>query len=274
MVKIKQHLFNCGLIFLLGFTISCEDLENELAKDFTASTANAMFDLKLTVENNSTDSDTPIAFTVTVTRVDTYVVRQDAQMIGFWSLSSQTIDGETQNISQYPQDIEFFEDNSYSKQVPNTVSGETDYFGGSWTYDNSSDNLTLIAEGDTTQIVSTFDYSGSVVPLDGYMMWTYSDEGYAFNETYQKTAEPSLFFDEPFTYIYMDVSGGDISGTTYPDYAEIEAVVENKLDAQFTVTGMFEPGLDFDQGNIAVSLYNELYGTIVVNMQIAIKLLD
>ena len=64
MVKIKQHLFNCGLIVLLGFTISCEDLENELAKDFTASTANAMFDLKLTVENNSTDSDTPVAFTV------------------------------------------------------------------------------------------------------------------------------------------------------------------------------------------------------------------
>jgi len=37
---------------------------------------------------------------------------------------------------------------------------------------------------------------------------------------------------------------------------------------------MFEPGLDFDQGNIAVSLYNELYGTIVVNMQISIKFLD
>ena len=164
MVKIKQHLFNCGLIVLLGFTISCEDLENELAKDFTASTANAMFDLKLTVENNSTDSDTPVAFTVTVTRVDTYVVRQDAQMIGFWSLSSQTIDGETQNISQYPQDIEFFEDNSYSKHVPNTVSGETDYFGGNWTYDKTTHNLTLISQGDSSQIQSTFDYSGAVVP--------------------------------------------------------------------------------------------------------------
>ena len=127
MVKIKQCLLNFGLISLLGFIISCEDLENELAKNFTVSTSNAMFDLKLTVENNSTDSDTPIAFTVTVTRIDTYVVRQDAQMIGFWSLSSQSINGESQNISQYPQDIEFFEDNSYSKQVPNTVSGETDY---------------------------------------------------------------------------------------------------------------------------------------------------
>jgi len=274
MVKIKQYIFNFGLIALLGFVISCEDLENELAKDFTVSTSNAMFELNLTVENNSTDSDTPIAFTVTVTRVDTYVVRQDAQMIGFWSLSSQTIDGETQNISQYPQDIEFFEDNSYSKQVPNTVSGETDYFGGNWTYDKATHNLTLISQGDTSLIQTTFDYSGAVIPLDGYMMWTYSDGGYAFNETYQKTAEPSLFFDEPFTYIYMDVSGGDISGTTYPDYAEIEAVLENKLDAQFTVTGMFEPGLDFDQGNIAVSLYNELYGTIVVNMQISIKFLD
>ena len=271
---IKQRNLHIGLIFLVGFLVSCEDLENEIAKDFTVSTSNAMFDLKLDVENNSTDSDTPIAFTVTVTRLDTYVVRQDAQMIGFWSLSSQTIDGETQNISQYPQDIEFFEDNSYSKQVPNTVSGETDYFGGNWTYDKSTNYLTLISQGNTSQIQSSFDYSGAVIPLDGYMMWSYTDGGYTFNETYQKTVEPSIFFDEPFTYIYMDVSGGDISGTTYPDYSEIEAVVENTLDAQFTVTGMFEPGLDFDQGNIAVSLYNELYGTIVVNMQISIKFLD
>ena len=28
MLKIKQYIFNCGLILLLGFTISCEDLEN------------------------------------------------------------------------------------------------------------------------------------------------------------------------------------------------------------------------------------------------------
>ena len=73
MLKIKQYIFNFGLI-LLGFTISCEDLENELAKDFTTSTSNVMFNLNLTVENNSTDSDTPVAFTVTVARVDTYVV--------------------------------------------------------------------------------------------------------------------------------------------------------------------------------------------------------
>ena len=271
---IKQRNLHIGLIILVGFLLSCEDLEDELSKDFTVSTSNTMFHLDLTVENNSTDSDTPIAFTVTVTRLDTYVVRQDAQLIGFWSLSSQTIDGETQNISQYPQDIEFFEDNSYSKQVPNTVSGETDYFGGNWTYDNTTNQLALISQGDTSLIQTTFDYSGAVIPLDGYMMWSYTDGGYTFNETYQKSAEPFTFFDEPFTYIYMDVSGGDISGTTYPDYGEIEAVVENTLDAQFTVTGMFEPGLDFDQGNIAVSLYNELYGTIVVNMQISIKFLD
>ena len=232
---IKQRILNLGLLILFVFIVSCEDLENELAKDFTVSASNAMFNLNLAVENNSTDSDTPIAFTVTVTRIDTYVVRQDAQMIGFWSLSSQSIDGETQNISQYPQDIEFFEDNSYSKQVPNTVSGETDYFGGNWTYE---------------------------------------DGGYSFNESYQKPVDPSSSFDEPFTYLYMDVTGGDISGTTYPDYAEIEAVVGNNLDALFTVTGMFEPGLDFDQGNIAVSLYNENYGTIAVNMQIAIKFID
>ena len=274
MFMITQRILQICLIILVGFLVSCEDLENELAKDFTTSTSNVMFNLNLTVENNSTDSDTPIAFTVTVTRLDTHVIRQDAQMIGFWSLSSQSINGETQNISQYPQDIEFYEDNSYSKQVPNTVSGETDYFGGNWIYDKPTHNLTLITQGDTSLIQTTFDYSGAVIPLDGYMMWNYTDAGYSFNETYQKTMEPSTSFDEPFTYIYMDVSGGDISGTTYPDYAEIEAVVENKLDAQFTVTGMFEPGLDFDQGNIAVSLYNELYGTIVVNMQIAIKFLD
>ena len=105
-------------------------------------------------------------------------------------------------------------------------------------------------------------------------MWSYSDGGYSYEESYQKTVEPTSFFDEPFTYMYLDVSGGEISGTTYPDYSEIEAVVENKLDAHFVVTGIFEPGLDFDQGNIAVSLYNEIYGTVVVNMQISIKLLD
>ena len=55
MVKIKQHLFNCGLIVLLGFTISCEDLENELAKDFTASTANAMFNFCLLYTSDAAD---------------------------------------------------------------------------------------------------------------------------------------------------------------------------------------------------------------------------
>ena len=58
---IKQRILNLGLLILFGFIVSCEDLENELKKDFTVSASNSMFNLNLTVENNSTDSDTPIA---------------------------------------------------------------------------------------------------------------------------------------------------------------------------------------------------------------------
>lgn len=274
MLKIKQHLAVLAIILTLSFVVTCSDIENELAKDFTTSTSNAMFNLTLSVENNITDTNTPVLFTITASRLDTYQIRQDAQMIGFWTLAEQQINGDVQNISQYPMDIEFFEDNSYSKQVPNTVSGETDYFGGSWNFNEDDHTLTLLSGGDTTVINSTFDHPAPVVPLNGYMMWAYTDDGNNFNEVYQKTAEPENYFEEPYTYLYLEASGGDITGTTYPDFTEIEAIIDNILDAKFVVTGIFEPGLDFEQGNIAVSLYNENYGTIVVNMGITINFTD
>ena len=272
MLKIKQHLAVLAIILTLSFLVTCSDIENELAKDFTTSTSNAMFNLTLSVENNITDTNTPVLFTITASRLDTYQIRQDAQMIGFWTLAEQQINGDVQNISQYPMDIEFFEDNSYIKQVPNTVSGETDYFGGSWNFNEDDHALTLLSGGDTTVINSTFDHPAPVVPLDGYMMWAYTDDGNNFNEVYQKTAEPENYFEEPYTYLYLDVSGGDITGTTFSDYTEIEAEILNELDGTFQVTGNFEPGLDFDHGNITVSLDNEIYGAINVNMIISITL--
>ena len=108
MLKIKQHLAVLAKILTLTFLVTCSDIENELAKDFTTSTSNAMFNLTLSVENNITDTNTPVLFTITASRLDTYQIRQDAQMIGFWTLAEQQINGDVQNISQYPMDIEFF----------------------------------------------------------------------------------------------------------------------------------------------------------------------
>ena len=49
MFMITQRILQICLIILVGFLVSCEDLENELAKDFTISTSNVMFNLNLTV---------------------------------------------------------------------------------------------------------------------------------------------------------------------------------------------------------------------------------
>lgn len=267
---VQRLTYNFFLIVL--FLFGCDDLEDELQKDLSATASNSMFRLELVVENDVTDQDTAIPFEVNVTRIDSYTVRSDAQVLGFWTLYYMEVNSEVQNVSQYPVDIEFFEDNSFSKQVHNTVTGETTYIGGDWTFDSGS--LSLTSLGVTSTISTTFDNPGPVVPLDGFMMWDYNDDGDTYYEVYQKTIEPDNYFDEPFTYLYLDASGGEISGTTYNDPSEIEAIIENKKNAQFTVMGSFEPGLDFDTGSIVVSLYNEDHGTITVSMDIKIKIGD
>lgn len=261
----QKYTFFLPLLFLF----SCGDLEKELEKDLTVSASNNMFNLELTIGNDVTDDNTPVPFEIIVTRIDSYTVRSDAQVIGFWSLYYMTVNSVVQNVSQYPWDIEFFTDNSYSKQVSNTVSGETTYIGGNWSYDSGT--LSLVSLGATTTIAATFDHPGPVVPLDGFMMWNYTSGSDTYYEAYQKTVDPDNYFEEPLTYLYLDASGGDISGTTYTDYSEIEAVIENKKKAEFTVVGAFEPGVDFDKGTLSVSLYNENYGTIAVSISINIK---
>ena len=56
-------------ILLVFLVVSCQDLEKALEEELTVSSTNEMYQLELTVSNNVTDINTPIAFEVTVSRL-------------------------------------------------------------------------------------------------------------------------------------------------------------------------------------------------------------
>ena len=52
------------------FLISCDDAESLLQEELTVSTTNSLYELELSVSNNITDSNFPIAFESKVTRIE------------------------------------------------------------------------------------------------------------------------------------------------------------------------------------------------------------
>ena len=75
---------------------------------------------------------------------------------------------------------------------------------------------------------------------------------------------------ESTTYIYFDASGGEITSTTHASN-EIEATIGFNIGDSYSIIGSFEPGLDFNKGNIVVRLENIDYSPITISKDIIIE---
>ena len=306
-----QSLWTIGSLALF---FSCQDLENTLEKDLTASSSNEMYELELAVSNNVTDTLTPIQFTATVkrlivdddtaatqstpvrvseeneryrvdlnletgktdfytpvdftasvTRTNEWQIREDSKVIGIWTLFKMTVDSISQNVSQFPTDYEFYADQSYSKIETNTVSGESTYRGGSWSYTASSDvsgELILKMMGETTTVDVTYDHAGFAVPLDGFMMWDYSSGGKSISEVLQKIeATDSTLFVEPESYFSLSSAGGTIEGYTEPELLDIPISLPNTVGANYA---------DLNEGTVLATLLGDSLTTVNVTSSITL----
>ena len=263
-----KHLFSIfTLLFLLA---SCDEIDNDFVDELSVIKSNEMFTFELKVSSDVTDSNTPVLFDVIISRIDSFQVRHDSQVLGKWQLYTKTQNGVNQNISQYPVDYIFSKDNSYSKTIYNTVDNTQYSVGGAWSL-SQANTLSLVEVNTTKTINASFDHPGPLIPLYGLMMWTYSENNISISETYQKSEETIDGVSEPKNYIYFDVSGGEIKATTYDLSKEIELAVHNKKNAQSIITGSFEPGTDFTNGNIVVVISNDIYTTVTLNRKIEVR---
>ena len=113
-----------------------------------------------------------------------------------------------------------------------------------------------------------FDTDNNFVALDGFMIWTYSDDDNGYKKVYQQTSD-YLILESP-TYINLDSSGGVLTSTTHASN-EIEINIGFNVGDNYKIIGSFEPGIDFNKGNIVVSLENADYSPITISNEIIIE---
>ena len=118
---------------------------------FQLQKSNEMFSFELKVSSDVTNSNTPVLFDVIISRIDSFQVRHDSQVLGKWQLYTKTQNGISQNISQYPVDYIFSKDNSYSKTIYNTVDNTQYSIGGAWSL--SQANTLSLVEKNTTKTI-------------------------------------------------------------------------------------------------------------------------
>ena len=151
-------------------------------------------------------------------------------MIGYWSIDSLTIDGDTVNVSQFPTDYEFYSDQTFDKIAWSTLGGYTQYSNGGWIIDMNAGTLTTSLQGVETIINFTFDYEGPIIPLNGFMIWDYEKDGHVYHKVLQKTefTDPDLFA-EPESYLSIAATGGTIEGITEPSMYDISINLPNEI---------------------------------------------
>ena len=96
--------------------------------------------------------------------------------------------------------------------------------------------------------------------------------GGAYTIGFIRTYADYLNLESP-TFIYLDSSGGLITSTTHAS-TEIETRVGFDIGDSYNIIGSFEPGLDFNKGNIVVSLENIDYSPITISKDIVIENAD
>jgi len=100
------------------------------------------------------------------------------------------------------------------------------------------------------------------------MIWTYSNDANGYKKVYQQTSDYSILKSP--TYIYLDSSGGLITSTTHASN-EIEINIGFDIGDNYKIIGSFEPGIDFNKGNIVVRLENTDYSPITISKEIIIE---
>ena len=232
---------------------------------FNVKSENETFELELQLSNDVTNEDSPIGFEITIKRINPFPTHK---LMGLWKLYSMEIDDVNQDISQFPTEMEFRNDNSYSILEENAATEELTYLGGMWNHDEDESQLTLTSMGQEQIINISFDTENNFVAIDGFMVWTYVENTNNYKKIFQQTAD---YLDlESKTYIYLDSSGGEITSTTHASN-EIEANIGFNIGDSYSIMGSFEPGLDFNKGNIVVSLENIDYSPIIISMEIIIE---
>ena len=161
------------ILITISFIASCEE-GFDLNTGITLSEKNELYSLELNVSNNVTDDFSPVHFNAKVKRHADYNITSDSRILGSWSLYFLTIDGDTTNVAQFPTNYLFYADQTFDKTEVSTVGGEDLYSNGVWTADNNTGTMTITMAGETTTINFTFDHSGFIVPMDGFMVWDYS----------------------------------------------------------------------------------------------------
>ena len=262
--------FKSIFIFLICF--SCDDLRNHNVSP-SNSAENNMFKITITADTDVATLTNTIPFEVKVKRKTDYEVRPDSRMIGTWVLHSLNINNQSQNISQFPTSIEFYEDSAYSRIITNTVSNLESYYGGYWALELNN-QLRLIEQGNETLIQVSFDTEAIFIPLDGFMVWEYQLDGQSFREVYQKSVETDVtIFQESISYLtVMSTGNGIIDGFTELAKEDIAISLDYNSGSSYIFKAVFTPGLDLDSDAITASLDSEDYGHLTVQLPITVRL--
>jgi len=264
-----------NLILFFSITIcflsSCEKGFN-LNSGITISEKNELYTLELNVSSNATTDISPVQFNAKVIRHSSYQFRHDSRYIGYWSIYLETIDGDTNNIAQYPIDYEFYTDQTFDKIEWSTLGGDTKYSNGGWTADMDAGTLTMSLQGETTAIDVTFDNNGPIIPLDGYMVWDYEKNGKTYHQIMQKSeyTDPTEL-EESLSYLSIESAGGTIEGITEPSMYDISIKLPNEAGAAYEVSGTFVPLYDHSNGYILATLFSDRYSILNINIPINIE---
>ena len=63
-----------------------------------------------------------------------------------------------------------------------------------------------------------------------------------------------------------------LEGYTEVELLDISVALPNEVGASYAVAGSFVPGLDYEEGNVLVTLSDPRYSTINLNISISIEL--
>ena len=254
------------ILITISFIASCEE-GFDLNTGITLSEKNELYSLELNVSSNVTDDFSPVHFNAKVKRHADYNITSDSRILGSWSLYFLTIDGDTTNVAQFPTNYLFYADQTFDKTEVSTVGGEDLYSNGVWSADNNTGTMTITMAGETTTINFTFDHSGFIVPMDGFMVWDYSEDGHNYHKILQKMSPP-----DP-VYLSVSSAGGEIESLTEPSAFDITIQLSSDVDASYEVSGSFVPFVDFSEGNILATLSGGHYSVINVNIPISIEII-
>ena len=224
------------------------------------SAENDLYRLDLNLTSGATDYATPVEFNISVIRTKKFTIRPDLKVVGYWSLYQLEIDGDKVNVAQFPEIYEFFPDSAFSLVTVNTLTGDTSYVGGAWEYEPATatgGTMKYKQMGKTIDMTISFDHASPIIPLDGFMIWSYSDGGFEYYKALVKVEATDLSgtgLIEPQSFLLASAGGGEI-----PEYAtnETPLYLDNEIGASYDINGFFKPDENFSKGIVIATLLTD-----------------